>query len=67
MAKTSGNGFAAVAPEIDAQGLTAEEFMKAEFEWELCHECERDEEDHTAVIGPFSSWFAYCNNPRDEQ
>jgi hypothetical protein len=66
MAKTSANGFAAVVPEYDAQGVTADEFMALEFEWEYCHECMGDTEDHTAVIGPFGSWFAYCNAPEKD-
>jgi hypothetical protein len=61
MTKTSPNGFAAVVPELDNQGQTAEEFMAREFEFEYCGECKWDAEDHTAVIDPFGNWFAYCN------
>ena len=47
--------------ETDASGRTAEEFLSGLFEFELCPECGKDKEDHTAVIGPFGLWFAYCN------
>jgi hypothetical protein len=57
---SSGNVLAPVPPERDAAGLTAEEFLVGLFEYEYCESCGRDKDDHTAVIGPFGLWFAYC-------
>lgn len=56
----AGNGFAPVPPEVDAQGVTAEEFLERLFEFEYCSECGKDKKDHVAVIDPFGNWHAYC-------
>lgn len=56
----SGNAFAPTPPDVDASGLTPEEFLEQMFEFEYCSECGRDAPDHTAVIGPMGQWFAYC-------
>lgn len=63
--KTAPNSFAPAVPERDARGLTAQEFMAQSFDYELCSECLKDAEDHTAVIGPTGNWFAFCNKPLD--
>lgn len=60
MTQTAPNGFAAVVPDRDTSGLTADEFMIQEFEFEYCHECRKDADEHIAVIGPFGHWFAFC-------
>ena len=49
---------------VDASGRTAQEFLSELFEFELCPECGKDKEDHTAVIGPFGLWFAYCDTKK---
>jgi hypothetical protein len=59
--KVSGNAFAPDPPQRDANGVTANEFAESLFEFEYCHECHGDVEDHTFVIGPFGLWFAHCN------
>lgn len=45
---------------VDAAGLTWQEFVGELFEFEYCHECRGDAEDHIACIGPFGLWFAMC-------
>jgi hypothetical protein len=60
-AKTAPNGFAPIVPEVDVLGRTAEEFLSHLFELEFCPECLRDADSHTAVIGPFGAWHAYCD------
>jgi hypothetical protein len=58
--KSAGNGFAPEPPELDAQGVTAAEFLEQFFEFEYCAECGKDADEHVAVGGPFGNWFAYC-------
>jgi hypothetical protein len=41
------------------------EWLKEQFEFEYCAECDGDAEHHTAI--PFmGNWFARCNCPRDD-
>ena len=60
MQRSTGNQFAPIPPEVDAQGATATEFLERMFECEYCHECGQDADAHVAVIDPFGNWFAYC-------
>lgn len=46
--------------QLDANGVTWEQFSTELFEYEYCHECYGDAEDHEACIGPFGLWFAKC-------
>ena len=41
--------------------LTAEEWGKQLFEFELCSECGKDLEDHD-IIKVMDNWFARCKN-----
>ena len=50
----------AMTDVLDAQGLTAEEFMYQLFEFEYCHECGGDTDDHVAGIDPIGNWHAWC-------
>ena len=60
--KTAGNRFCNPAPKRDAAGLTARQFANELFEYEYCHECLKDADEHTFVIGPFGTWFAFCGS-----
>lgn len=61
-AHVAGNSFAPDPPEVDANGITAQEFAENMFEFEYCEECNGDADDHLFVIGPFGAWFAFCKD-----
>lgn len=51
--------------EARQDGMTPDEWKAAQFEFELCHECGLDAEDHTMTSGPTGHFFAHCNRHPD--
>lgn len=44
----------------DSHGVTWNQFATDLFEFEYCHECYGDAEDHIPCLGIFGGWFAMC-------
>ena len=52
------------APEwYHPEGLTPEQWLAQEFEFEYCEMCGGDETNHIASPGPFGLPFAWCTLP----
>lgn len=45
----------------DAQGVTGLEFLATLFEFELCVSCGNGADAHSAMLGLFGLWHAYCD------
>lgn len=48
----------------DSGTQTPQEFLRELFEFEYCHECMGDEQDHEVVIAPVGNYFAMCKGER---
>ena len=48
--------------EPTQDGMTPDEWLEAQFEFEYCDCCGLGAEDHTVITGPFGLFFAYCHS-----